>query len=245
MNYRGISTPWGPSQGGYSRLPGTTEYHTAGHGGMKVASHLNRQIPLPFRNLDGWYEEDCECSIPLWWFHERFVAHTTQHQADKMHGYLYPPMEHWSKFTKAYFEKSVREWQAAAWAVYTGLDMEDEVRERSRKNWTAPHFDAGRLEEFIASDIASYHRQLEFILAKREPVSLAVGDVLPLDNCQIAELTIQSLKPMLGRDAGGQLWRIPRKLIAWARFPRSAATALHRPARRTPARRAALALTSI
>lgn len=246
MNYSSTSTPWGKSQGGHSHFPGMVFYHTAGHGGLKVDARLNRQIPLPFRNLDGWYEEDCEYAIPVWWFHDKIVAFTLEHQAHRLDGYNCTPLEHWTKFPRQRFEDSVREWSAAAWAIHTGIDLEDEVRQRSIQRWAGPHYDQSRLQEYVGHDVESYRKSLEFILAKREPVPFIVGDVIPLvENCSVAELTVTSVKPALGTDSTGKLWRISRKLIAWSRFPRSAASILHRPKRVTASGRAALLLANI
>jgi len=55
-----IRTPWGESQGCTVYGPGVKAHSTAGHGGFQVFSKVNKVIPEPYRNADGWYEEDAE-----------------------------------------------------------------------------------------------------------------------------------------------------------------------------------------
>jgi len=56
-----IRTPWGQSEGATVYVENGIYFHsTPGHGGFKVFAKLNREIPEPYRNADGWYEEDCE-----------------------------------------------------------------------------------------------------------------------------------------------------------------------------------------
>lgn len=59
-------TPWGKSQYSKSYAPGVDFYSTASHGGFYVASAINQVIPEVFRRKDGWYEEDCEAMIVLY-----------------------------------------------------------------------------------------------------------------------------------------------------------------------------------
>lgn len=61
-------TPWGaPQSTEIVSDAGIVWYSTASHGGYKVDSKLNREIPEVFRDAQGWYEEDCEWSI-VWIF---------------------------------------------------------------------------------------------------------------------------------------------------------------------------------
>lgn len=77
------STPWGKSQGASVYVEKGIYLHTtARHGGMKVYAKLNRQIPEPYRNEDGWYEEDCEfskviVSLPQY-FSQREIRQATE-----------------------------------------------------------------------------------------------------------------------------------------------------------------------
>lgn len=54
-------TPWGKSQGATVYVEdGIYDHSTSSHGGMKVYAKLNKLIPEPYRNQDGWYEQDSE-----------------------------------------------------------------------------------------------------------------------------------------------------------------------------------------
>ncbi len=46
--------------------------------------------------------------------------------------------------------------------------------------------------------------------------ALRVGDRLRLAGCTVDAVTVESLRPLCGRDVGGKLWRIPQKYIAVA-----------------------------
>jgi|GEM_PF-3080935 len=56
-------TPWGTADSVHRYPDGVTFVSTPSHGGFKVPPKLNRRIPPPLRNEDGWYEEDCEWAI--------------------------------------------------------------------------------------------------------------------------------------------------------------------------------------
>lgn len=61
------SSPWGQVQDAAGYVVGQwTVYrvHTAGHGGLKIPAALNALIPERWREASGWYEEDCDWSIP-------------------------------------------------------------------------------------------------------------------------------------------------------------------------------------
>lgn len=55
-----VRTPWGESQGCTVYGPGVKAHSTSSHGGFKVFANVNKVIPEPYRNADGWYEEDAE-----------------------------------------------------------------------------------------------------------------------------------------------------------------------------------------
>jgi hypothetical protein len=69
-------TPWGISDS--ATLWGVWEeseirnYGTPSHGGLLLPKALNEQIPDYLRTEDGWYEEDCEWSIPVFLHPEWF-----------------------------------------------------------------------------------------------------------------------------------------------------------------------------
>ena len=62
---RGMSTPWGKAQTARILAEGVGEVTTAGHGGIKLDRKRNALIPSSFRKAGGWYEEDCEAFIPI------------------------------------------------------------------------------------------------------------------------------------------------------------------------------------
>jgi hypothetical protein len=63
--HEGMRTPWGSAQTARVLAPGIGLVSTAGHGGIKLTAERNRQVPAYMRRDGGWYEEDCEASIPL------------------------------------------------------------------------------------------------------------------------------------------------------------------------------------
>lgn len=97
MADRSILTPWGFSQGITHYTPWLYFASTAGHGGFFVSPSHNRLIPRAARKSNGWYEEDCEWSIP-------FVALRLQIVADAYPGHT-PTDE---QFTAAI--ETLREW---------------------------------------------------------------------------------------------------------------------------------------
>lgn len=221
MNHANVVTPWGKSQCGHSHLPGCTFYSTAGHGGMKVAAPLNRLIPLALRNLDGWYEEDADARIPEFFLFDRIKAHCLAHQAERIDGYSMTAAEYFAKFDRASLIESIATWNTAGVAVWLGLDLEPFVREKATRMWSTPHYDPAKIPEYVERDVDGYRRQVAFILTKREPCPVVVGDLLPINHSDVPELTVKSLQPFSGTDRNGRLWKIPRKLIRWDVFPRS------------------------
>ena len=71
MNER-VYTPWGQPDTKRAYADGIAFYSTPGHGGFKVSGELNRKIPDYMRRAGGWYEEDCEWSIVVASFPEKF-----------------------------------------------------------------------------------------------------------------------------------------------------------------------------
>ncbi|MTH94730.1 hypothetical protein [Roseibium sp. RKSG952] len=68
------STPWGRAQTATKYGPGITSYDTPGHGGFKVSDGRNKLIPTPYRNDNGWYEEDSEWAKVAATFPEHFTS---------------------------------------------------------------------------------------------------------------------------------------------------------------------------
>jgi len=56
----GSASPWGRVQFLHVISEGVVQVSTASHGGIKLDSTRNAQLPRPLRNVGGWYEEDCE-----------------------------------------------------------------------------------------------------------------------------------------------------------------------------------------
>lgn len=61
----GSTTPWGRADGAETHAPGVTQVFTPGHGGIGLSPARNNKVPAIMRDLDGWYEEDCEVNIVL------------------------------------------------------------------------------------------------------------------------------------------------------------------------------------
>lgn len=66
---------WGRVQDGVKYTDGVYWLSTAGHGGFKLDAKHNALIPAAFRDpatrfggqrAAGWYEEDCDWAIPVW-----------------------------------------------------------------------------------------------------------------------------------------------------------------------------------
>lgn len=74
-----MKTPWGKSDHEKVIAHGITFYGTPSHGGFKLHSAKNYQIPDYMRSKDGWYEEDCDWAIVAVVFPEHFVD--SYHQA--------------------------------------------------------------------------------------------------------------------------------------------------------------------
>lgn len=62
----GANSPWGKIQHRVEHPSGAIEIQTASHGGVKLYAKLNKQIPAELRAKDGWYEEDLEIAIPMY-----------------------------------------------------------------------------------------------------------------------------------------------------------------------------------
>lgn len=56
--HTGMKTPWGRADHVRKLLEGIWFVGTPGHGGIKVTTGLNKQIPAVVREDGGWYEED-------------------------------------------------------------------------------------------------------------------------------------------------------------------------------------------
>lgn len=62
----GAYCPWGKIQHRVEHPTGAIEVSTASHGGVKLYAKLNKRVPAELRKSDGWYEEDLDISIPMY-----------------------------------------------------------------------------------------------------------------------------------------------------------------------------------
>lgn len=133
-------TPWGQSQGGTVYVEkGIYKHHTAGHGGFKVYKNLNDLIPEPYRNDDGWYEEDSEwakvaVSFPAY-FSEREVRLATEtvknwdpDAYEAVTGEVLADGESFKKDERLFKERHVNDWLVISAIGETNDDGEDHVR---------------------------------------------------------------------------------------------------------------------
>ena len=63
--HEGMDTPWGRADHVSPIIEGMNHIGTPSHGGIKLNQRRNVQIPDYMRRNGGWYEEDCEWSIPF------------------------------------------------------------------------------------------------------------------------------------------------------------------------------------
>lgn len=61
----GSRSPWGTVDQVHLVAEGIWSVSTAGHGGLKLDAGRNSKVPQYMRSPGGWYEEDCEWSIPV------------------------------------------------------------------------------------------------------------------------------------------------------------------------------------
>jgi hypothetical protein len=73
-----MRTPWGVSQSVTEVYPGIQSVSTAGHGGYKLDRKRNAMVHEAWRNVGGWYEEDCEWAIVALTFKYEFPAETVE-----------------------------------------------------------------------------------------------------------------------------------------------------------------------
>ena len=123
LNYEGIWTPWGRSQGGNPYMPGVNFYHTAGHGGLKLHKPLNDEIPAAFRNQEGWYEEDCEFAIPFYFLHGAIRDHCLKHG---LQGHTMTAEDWFGKYDQAYYRHVIERYCRAACVLHFGIDYSDD-----------------------------------------------------------------------------------------------------------------------
>jgi hypothetical protein len=87
----GDRTPWGKANNVDEIRPGIWRVDTPGHGGYKLSRSRNAQVPESHRKPGGWYEEDCDWSIPLLVFASEFNAEEVD-LASKTAGIWHPTL---------------------------------------------------------------------------------------------------------------------------------------------------------
>jgi hypothetical protein len=127
--FEGMPTPWGTAQECGEILPGIGWVSTAGHGGMKLSSERNAQVPDYLRRADGWYEEDCEWAIVFCVFaeelqntkhanainrneHRRTLAHYYPDEYERFYGLTLQPGESWRRDRQLWHAAHAHELQA-------------------------------------------------------------------------------------------------------------------------------------
>jgi hypothetical protein len=108
--YPKMRTPWGTAQSVSILAPGIGLVHTAGHGGIKCNRATNATIPEPWRQANGWYEEDCECAIPFHFHRSLIDLHGPTWLKESLR--KYPPLNtlkttFWQKY-EAFFQVTLQ-----------------------------------------------------------------------------------------------------------------------------------------
>lgn len=114
-----IETPWGWPDHSVRYADGILCYSTPSHGGFHVDGEHSAQMPAALRNLDGWYEEDCEWAKVATAFPNLFTDREREHA-----------------------ERILRNWMPAVWeAVYRRTLDPSESYMRDRQHFEAEHAD--------------------------------------------------------------------------------------------------------
>lgn len=145
------STPWGKSQGATVYVENGIVFHsTARHGGFKVSARLNREIPEPYRNENGWYEEDCEyakviVSLPAY-FTDREVRQATEtvrnwfpDEYEAVTGEVIPEGESFKKDERLFKERHAHDWIViSAVGADDGMVRCVATKGGERQTWNGP-----------------------------------------------------------------------------------------------------------
>jgi hypothetical protein len=134
------TTPWGVAQYTTNYGTGINSYSTAGHGGIKVSDKLNKQIPIEFRNADGWYEEDCESNIVHYFFYEQIAkAERANHGTSKSafgKDYTLADLEvHQLTYNKEWHKMQMLRWFPCAYILYFKVDLDKLTDEEVFGTW--------------------------------------------------------------------------------------------------------------
>jgi len=136
----GMTTPWGRAD--YTRVlaPGIGTVGTPGHGGIKLDRAHNARVPEYMRREGGWYEEDCEWSIPFCVFAaeltEAAAADIASGDADRAKSAEYT--------LRALGDavKTLRNWYPDEYERFTGRQLQPgESMVRDERDWKAANAD--------------------------------------------------------------------------------------------------------
>ena len=78
------STPWGEAQQAEELAAGIISYSTSSHGGIWLSAERRKALDYDKNWLGSgeWWEEDCDWSIPYYFFREDIKAHSTAFNFD-------------------------------------------------------------------------------------------------------------------------------------------------------------------
>ena len=115
-------TPWGRAQTVSVVMDGIKFYSTAGHGGLRVCTKLQKNIPEVLRHSGGWYEEDCAYAIPFYFNFDAIKAYSLENKMDgySSHDTVEKVAEHFTKFDKEYYKEKIKRYWTAEWEIITG-----------------------------------------------------------------------------------------------------------------------------
>jgi hypothetical protein len=153
---KGSRSPWGSVQTSRSLAAGIVSVSTASHGGIHVSAALNSEIPESLRASNGWYEEDCQAAIPLYFFYDKI-------KGDALKG------EDGKRVERSIFEGYVKDWFPHEWKAYSGiLPTAVESRVIAEENFKAENLD----RHVVRSAFGSWHEDVPEgfvgVYAKRE-----------------------------------------------------------------------------
>lgn len=114
-------TPWRTADHVTIYADGVRLYSTPSHGGFKVHKRINDMIPEPYRNADGWYEEDCEwakvaAGLPHLFTDrekkqaERTLKNTYPDEFEAVNGVIIPESESHVKRERAFHERHANDY---------------------------------------------------------------------------------------------------------------------------------------
>lgn len=113
----GSRTPWGAADHVEKLADGIWQVGTPSHGGVKLSASRNRAVPDYMRASSGWYEEDCEWSVPATVFPDAFKPESREHA-----------------------KKTLRNWKPDAYEKFYGVTLAPgESHMKDDRNFMAAH----------------------------------------------------------------------------------------------------------